>query len=251
MNIAIVDDEQREIDTLSDILKEYAALSKLPLSLQIFHSAEELLPVYRPYAYTAIFMDIYMSGMTGIAAAEQILSRDRHALIIFLTTSAEYMPEAFSMHAYDYISKPAKEERLFKVMDDALMRQTEYQNSPKLTFSWERRNISLPYSDIICIKTGKHNYLEIIDTSNNTFLTRQTFSEVTRSLTGDGRFLTVLRGVLVNMEHIIGMEKGICRLSNGTEVPVSIKNAKELEATWQNYIFDRIRIERQERRNRK
>ena len=55
MNIAIVDDEQAEIDTLSSVIKEYAAANKAGLSLHTFHSAEELLAGYHPYAYTAIF----------------------------------------------------------------------------------------------------------------------------------------------------------------------------------------------------
>ena len=257
MNIAIVDDEQAEIDTLSSILKEYAAVGKLPLSLQIFHSAEELLSSYHPYAYTAIFMDIYMGGMTGINAAKQILSSDSHAIIIFLTHSDEHMPEAFSIHAYDYIGKPAKKERLFKVMDDVLMRKSEYDASPRLTFSYEKNKISVPYSDIVCVRTSRHNYLEIIVRAQNTcadyntYLTRLTFAEVQQTLSTDRRFLLVLRGVLVNMEHIIAIDGGICRLTNGTEVSINVRGAKEIENTWQNYIFDNIRSERRERRSRR
>ena len=174
MNIAIVDDDQKEIDTLSDTLKEYAALGKTALSINVFHSAEEILGSYRPYAYTAIFMDIYMDGKTGIEAAQEILSLDRRAIIIFLTSSDEHMPQAFSMHAYDYIGKPARKERLFKVMDDVCLRQSEFESSPTLTITCERNTVSLPYRDIVYVKTADHNYLEIMDEAGNTYITRLT-----------------------------------------------------------------------------
>ena len=157
------------------------------------------------------------------------------------------------MHAYDYIGKPAKKERLFKVMDDVLMRKSEYDSSPKLTFNCDKSTVSLLFSDIVCIMTSTqhHNYLEIMDETGHTYLTRLTFSEVSGLLSADRRFLLVLRGVLVNMDYISQLNKDSCYLTTGSRVPVNIRKAKEMESTWQNYIFDSIRTERQERRNRK
>ena len=250
MNIAIVDDEPRDVCQVSSILKEYSALNQKPLSMKFFHNAEDLLSEYHPYAYTAIFMDIYMEGITGLAAAKKILERDRHAIIIFLTSSEEHMPEAFSMHVFDYISKPVQSERLFKVMDDIFIRKAEYDNSPKFKFSRDKSTIILDYSDITCIKTSGHNYLEVTDSSGKTYLARMTFAEVTHLLSDDPRFLVVLRGVLVNMEHVTGIRNGICHLTPNVSVPINVRKAKDLENIWQNYVFDSIRNERRERRNR-
>ena len=250
MNIAIVDDDQAEIEALSDTIKEYAAQGKLELTINSFHSAEEILEIYHPYAFTAIFMDIYMDGKTGIEAAEEILSVDRHAIIIFLTSSDEHMPEAFSMHAYDYIGKPAKKERLFKVMDDVLLKHTEYDNSPKLTFTYDKNTVSLAYQDIVLVRTADRNYLEIIDESGNTYLTRLTFAEVTEILTKDRRFLLILRGILVNMEYILRFDNAICYMTTGMQLPINVKKARDLENTYQNYRFDSMRNERTRKRER-
>ncbi len=250
MNIAIVDDEREKAEELAALLREYASIGKLEADLRIFDSAEELLESYRPFAYTAIFMDIYMNGIDGVTAAEQILERDRRAIVIFLTSSDEHMPEAFSLHAYDYIAKPAKRERIFKVMDDLLLRLTEANASPKLTFVCEKREFSLAFPDIVCVKTARHNYLEITEASGEKYLTRLTFSEVQKQLEADPRFLPILRGILVNMDFISRMEKGLCRLKTGEDLPLNIKNAGELTATWQNYRLDSIRASRHERRKK-
>ncbi|MBP5249963.1 MAG: response regulator transcription factor [Lachnospiraceae bacterium] len=250
MNIAIVDDDQKEIDTLSDTLKEYAALGKTALTINVFHSAQEILAAYRPYAYTAIFMDIYMDGKTGIEAAQEILSLDRRAIIIFLTSSDEHMPQAFSMHAYDYIGKPAKKERLFKVMDDVLLRKSELESSPTLTINCDRNTVSLPYRDIVYVRTADHNYLEIMDEAKNTYITRLTFSKVADTLAKDRRFLLIIRGIIVNMEYIHKLSGDICYLKNGVQLPINIRNAKELENIYQNFKFDSMRNESARRRNR-
>lgn len=250
MNIAIVDDDQKEIDTLSDTLKEYAALGKTALTINVFHSAQEILAAYRPYAYTAIFMDIYMDGKTGIEAAQEILSLDRRAIIIFLTSSDEHMPQAFSMHAYDYIGKPAKKGRLFKVMDDVLLRKSELESSPTLTINCDRNTVSLPYRDIVYVRTADHNYLEIMDEAKNTYITRLTFSKVADTLAKDRRFLLIIRGIIVNMEYIHKLSGDICYLKNGVQLPINIRNAKELENIYQNFKFDSMRNESARRRNR-
>ena len=251
MNIAIVDDEPSEIDTLSAVIKEYASISKTSVTLHTFRSAEELLQNYRPYAYTAIFMDVYMNGMDGVCAAREVFAIDRHAIIIFLTSSDEHMPEAFSLHAYDYIGKPAKKERLFKVMDDVMLKVTEFSNAPKLTFSYEREQVSIPYPDIVLVRTAGHNYLEIAEASGETYKTRLTFSEASRLLSKDTRFLPVLRGILVNMDYIRLIEQEICELEGGIRLSINVKSAKDLKATWQNYKLDSIRSERLKRRDHK
>lgn len=250
MNIAIVDDEMRESDRLSEIIKEYASLSGLSLTLSVYHNAEEILDAYKPYAYTAIFMDIYMAGQTGVDAARKILGSDRNAIIIFLTSSEVHMPDAFSIHAYDYINKPAEKKRIFKVLDDVLIRQTEFDTDKRLCFESNKETVSLAYHDILYVKTGERNYLEIMDGYGNTYTTRLTFSETSQSLLSDKRFLLILRGILVNMDYITRIKEGICYLTGDIRLPVNVKKQKELETIWQNYALDRNRNNRTKRRSR-
>ena len=240
LNIALVDDIQSELDTLSQILGEYAAASQLDLTLHCFHSAEDVLTEYQPFRYTVIFMDIYMEGMTGMEATERIRAVDRDTLIIFLTTSGEHMPHAFRYHAYDYIRKPAEKARLFAVMDDILRRHTEISDSPKITFTSNRRDYSIPCSDIIYIRT-EANYLGIMDKSGNTYRTRMTFSAIKHRLRENNHFLQILRGVLVNMDYIENFDDGICHLTGDIKFPVNVRNAKKIEQVWRNYVFSGMR----------
>ncbi len=248
MNIAIVDDEQNEIDLISGVINEYSNINKLDISLFAFRSAEEILSSYRPYAYTLIFMDIYMSGKTGVEAARTIMENDPGAMIIFLTTSDEHMPEAFSLHVYDYINKPAGRERLFKVLDDALMRTTKKSTEPVFTFMSNRHTIAVRFSEILLIRTSGRN-LEIVDTDGERYETRMAISEAEQRLAGDARFLTLMKGIIVNMDFITDIRDGVCYMTNGESASVNVKNAKNLTTVWQNYRIGSIRAERRERRN--
>ena len=134
MNIAIVDDEDRERDRISDMIKSYAVEHSLIIRTDTYRSAEEILAVFRPYAFTAIFMDIYMEGKDGVDAAREILSLDPSAKVIFLTSSEERMPDAFSIHAYDYIAKPAEKGRIYKALNDVMMRVDTLKTVPIFSF---------------------------------------------------------------------------------------------------------------------
>ena len=247
MNIAIVDDEQAEIDSFLSVIKEYSLIAEAEITVSTFHSAEEFIEDYRPLAYTAVFMDIFMSGMTGVEAAKRILEDDRHAIIIFLTSSDGFMGDAFSIHAYDYIEKPAEKTRIFKVMDDVLMKKTEYDATPRLTFTSGRQDYSVLYPDIMSIATVERNYIEITQTTDKSYKVRHPFSGKQHELSADKRFFTITRGVIVNMDYVKGIEDNVCVLENDSRFPIASNNTKNFKNTWHNYQLDSLRNERKRR----
>ena len=246
MNIAIVDDLSSESDALRNILNEYSAINRLALSIDVFSSGEDFLRGFSPFSYAVVFLDIYMTGMTGVETAKEVRKTDRDTLLVFLTTSGDHRADAFSIHAYDYIEKPTKREKLFRVMDDILQNHTTL-FSDKLSFSAEGQNYSLPYPDIASVMTAQRNYLEIADRFGNVYHSRMTFSAVVKELEKDSRFLQVNRTILVNLEQVEALKDGMCLLKNKTSFPVYSKKTKEIEQKWQNFMFARIRKNNQER----
>lgn len=246
LNIAVVDDVPAELDALCAVLQDYAAANGLTLTLHRFLSAQQLLADYRPLAYTAIFMDIYMDNMTGMDAAKRLRTVDSDTLIIFLTYSGEHMPDAFRFHAFDYITKPIEKKRIFGAMDDILKRHTALFDSPALTITCNRTQYRISYAQIAVVR-AQANYLAIMDTEGNTYKTRMTFSSVKDVLCKDIRFLQLLRGVLVNMDCIVEFDDKTCRLAGDISLPINVRNARQIEQIWKNYIFNRLRKEQMER----
>ena len=62
--------------------------------------------------YQVVFLDICMEGTNGIETAQRLRAADPDLLIVFVTSSPEYVWDAFPVHPFDYLLKPYKEESL-------------------------------------------------------------------------------------------------------------------------------------------
>ncbi len=247
MNIAIVDDSKTEAEVLLALLREYAESGSIDINTHYYKCAEDFLAVFSPEKYNVIFMDIYMGKMTGIEAAAKIKESGNKPLLVFLSQSEEHMAEALHNHAYDYVIKPITKEKLTRLMDDITAKlSTVISLSQELSFVSEKIEYRIPFEDIAYVKSEKH-YLEIGTISGTTYRTRMTFSEVSDQLLSDKRFLSTLRGIIVNMDYIKNIKDGICNLENGMIVPVNVKNSKKYEQFWQTYMFNKIKFDKSER----
>ena len=86
MRIAIVDDEQDELDCLSRRLEHQLSLLGYTDNLiRCYSSAEEFLAAWHPGGCDLIMLDIYMEGMPGIEAARRIRERDADCRLVFCT----------------------------------------------------------------------------------------------------------------------------------------------------------------------
>lgn len=244
MNIAIVDDVKEERDRLKSCLEQYAEENSLRYDIRMFENAEELIKNYHPLQYSVIFFDIYMPGMSGTDAAEIIRKDDTDTVLVFLTESMDHMPEAFSLHAYDYIRKPADIDRITKLMNDIMRQNAESKKA--LTFIYDRDNMSIPFTDIVALCSSGH-YLDITDKTGKVYTTRMTFANAEMKLKGETRFLLINRGITVNMDYIQEFKGGSCLLKGGISMPANVRNAKSIEETWHNYLFSKIRNKSMER----
>ncbi|MCR4642781.1 MAG: LytTR family DNA-binding domain-containing protein [Lachnospiraceae bacterium] len=240
MNIAIVDDEKKESGALEEVLREYVSANGNKAVIDIYESAEEFLGQYEPFMYTVIYLDIYMKGMSGVDAAARIREKDAEALIVFVTSSADHMQEALKLHAYDYVEKPVEKERVFHLMDDIMRRRAD--GTKGIDFVSERQEHHLPFDDIISLCANGHS-VEIVDKEGNHYQPYVTFASLEKPLSADKRFLTINRGVIVNMDCIQGFAGGLCRMNNGESFPAKQKSFRQLEQIWQNYMFCRLRDE--------
>ena len=70
-----------------------------------------------------------------------------------------------------------------------------------------------------------------------------TLSSIWPELEQDGRFLQVLRGVIVNMDYITDISGNTCCLQGDLRLPISVRNRRRIEQLWTDYTFSKIRRE--------
>ena len=107
MKIAICDDDSLVLQELSKLLNQYRAQNRSHLEYDVYACPLELVAqIEKGTHYDIILLDVVMPGINGIQCAKDIRAIDNFVKIIFLTSSAEYAVESYSVSAYQYLLKP-------------------------------------------------------------------------------------------------------------------------------------------------
>lgn len=95
VRIAVCDDEDKCLRVTTEMLQQY---NKRPLTVESYHSGEELLQADR--AYDLILLDIDMQGMSGIETAREIRKKNKAPLPICSSRSIRRNFSDSSMRRY-------------------------------------------------------------------------------------------------------------------------------------------------------
>lgn len=93
MKIALVDDEPKYLDKMTGLVHDFCTQHCCQMETVPFLSGEAFLEASRDGGFSAVFMDIYMDGMDGVAAALKMWGMDNKCVLVFLTSSMDFMPE--------------------------------------------------------------------------------------------------------------------------------------------------------------
>lgn len=103
MRVMIVDDDKLVVLSLKTILEADTSIEVCATG----YDGRDAIELYRTAKPDILLMDIRMEGMSGLDAAEEILTQEKEAKILFLTTFSddEYIVKALNIGAKGYILK--------------------------------------------------------------------------------------------------------------------------------------------------
>ena len=103
MNVVVVDDDKLVGASLKTILEASGEVNVVGVGC----SGQDAISLYERHKPDVLLLDIRMAGMSGLDAAEEILSSDPSARILFLTTFSddEYIIRALKMGSRGYLLK--------------------------------------------------------------------------------------------------------------------------------------------------
>ena len=115
-SILVIDDEE----IMREILE--ALLTREGYDVRLVSSAVEGLDLARAIPFDAVIVDMMMPGMDGIAALDELKKIDDDLPVLMITAfaSVENAIAAMKRGAYDYITKPFKNEEVLVVLRNAL-----------------------------------------------------------------------------------------------------------------------------------
>lgn len=120
--IAVCDDEIRECLHFTRQIQTIMQELTIPCIIKQYNSGPKLLQAIEEF--DIIFLDIIMCGMDGMETAKKLRQYAPDKLLIFISSSRQYVFDAFTVEAFEYLVKP---------IDDVKLRQTLLRCSAKLT----------------------------------------------------------------------------------------------------------------------
>ena len=224
LRIAIVEDQEPEARRLELLLRR-AFQGDGPICTR-FSSGDDLLARFTTGAYEVVFLDICMAGTNGIETARQLREKDPRLLIVFVTSSPEYVWDAFPVHPFDYLLKPYKEEKI--ALLTAELRRVLCRQEPALS--------KVHYA-------ASQNHIVRVVTDDGECRAAATFSQVEQELSAHENFLVCNRGVLLNMDKVLRFEGDCFEMLDGARLPIRQKDKNTLLARFTQYQFRHMQRE--------
>ncbi len=114
LTIAVCDDDIRECLYFSRQVQTVLDKLNVPCMIKQYNSGKELLQATEEF--DIIFLDIIMNGMDGMRTAELFRQKFSDKILIFISSSRQYVFDAFAVEAFEYLVKPVDEQKLKRVI---------------------------------------------------------------------------------------------------------------------------------------
>lgn len=235
MKIAIIDDSAADREALVTLLHMFFEKIVIQADVTEFSSAEQFLSVLEPEMFELCFMDIFMEGMNGMDASRQVHRLAPDCMLIFLSSSDQYIGEGYRVHALRYLLKPVTAEQIQEFLPECVERCTLSQR--RLNVQIARKEREIPYSKILYVLSSVKTEIYLQHTSF-TVSSRQTFSQITAPLLEDYRFVLCGRGVVVNMAHAMRIDGDCFIMDNGGRIPISRRQFASVQDQFIDFQFD-------------
>ena len=236
IKIALCDDDRSILQQLSIYLDRYRVAKNREIEYFAFQSPLELLAeIDRGKRFDLLFLDVLMPGDNGIDTAAEIRKIDSAVKIIFLTSSAEYAVQSYTVEAYFYQLKPIWEDAFVRLMDSVLaVCEKEQTDSLILRCKNGITRIELrqlEYCEVI------HRTLFIHLTTGKVLESVGSLDDLSRQLSSYGNFLRPHRSFLINLDHVRTLSYQGILMSCMSEIPIPRGKYNDVKNAFLEYAF--------------
>jgi DNA-binding LytR/AlgR family response regulator len=242
--ILAVDDEPRALADIKRLLEISASVERVATAT----SAKEALVHLSGGRYDALFLDVAMPEIEGMALARLLRRFADPPAVVFLTGHPDAAVEAFEVQALDFLVKPVTRERLEAALTrvEGHVRGAE---SGKGAAPGESSDAGATGPDVVAVDNPKGGGKRLVRLETISFA--QANGDYARIICDDGRFLLrtplsqlerdwgasgfarVHRAYLVNLKHAVELRAqrngtAVLVMRDDTEIPVARRNVAAL-----------------------
>ena len=237
IQIGFCDDDLSILSELRVLLDRYRVERNVEIASAAFQSPLELLTeIERGTRFDILLLDVMMPGENGIDTAREIRRYDQSMKIIFLTSSAEFAVESYTVGAYFYQLKPIWQESFFRLLDSVI---AECAKSGSMSLILRCK------SGITRVELDKLEYCEVLGRKllfhleNGAVLeSAGSLDDLAGQLMQYSNFFRPHRSFLVNMEYIQNISSRSIKMVNDAEIPIPHGKCSEIKNTYMEYAFN-------------
>lgn len=215
LSIAVCDDEIVECARMAEKIRGTLEEMKVPCFLHQFNSGEALLQSEENF--DIIFLDIMMDGLDGMKTAEGIRKKEFGGLLVFVSSSREYVFDAYDVEAFQYLVKPVDAEKLKRVLQRAVLK-TEAVSSDFILVNRERQKQKIFLQDILYFEI-RGRLIDIHKTGGVSDYYGK-IGILEEELREKG-FFRCHKSYLIHLKYVKGYNRQEAILENGEKIPVS------------------------------
>lgn len=221
LSIAVCDDEIVECCNIAGKIKAILQKNKVPCVIHQFYNGQELLRTSENF--DIIFLDIIMDNLDGMRIAELFRQKAFDRILIFVTSSREYVFEAYDVEAFGYLMKPVDAAKLERVLQRAVQK-TESHLQEFIIVNKERQQKKLFLDDIYYFEIrGRIIYACGADDIFTYYGKIGILAERLR----DKGFFRCHKSYLINLKYVDGYSKQEVILENGEKIGIAKRRYEE------------------------
>ncbi len=221
LSIAVCDDEVIECCNMEKRIKRVMEEMKIPCIIRQFRSGGELLQTLE--SFDIVFLDIIMQEMDGMKTAQLFRRKAFDKILIFVSSSREYVFEAYDVEAFQYLLKPVEDRKLKSVLQKAVQK-TERRSQEFIIVSRERQKKKLFLDDIYYFEIQGR----IVDAHGpeGIFTYYEQIGELENKLRDKG-FFRCHKSYLINLKYVDGYNRQEVILENGERIVIAKRRYEE------------------------
>lgn len=208
---------------LTDLHTEY--------TISAFSSAAELENALSEGAsFSLLCLDIMMQGKNGMQLARELREHDEKTSVLFITSSAEFLKDGYSVRPIQYLFKPVQYDELAQAIQVDLRL---YHRPNTVSFRVAGRTLVLPVDDILYAESRNHGTV-LHTTGGEQFLScplSQTEEVLPRY-----RFCRCHNSFLVNFSHIRELSGRTLHLIDGGDLNIGRRYMKDFQNRFVRYL---------------
>ena len=233
LKVAICEDNEDDTTRLILFIKN----SSISCMYDTFNNAEDLISSFEPNKYDLIFLDIYMSEITGIDAAAKIRDIDNFVSIAFTTASLEHTLESYRLGAIKYLEKPLSS----KEVEETLKITLRLRNINYLSVLSEGKTVDILLSSILYFELNNRHVT--VATTAGSIRISQTIKLADIGKMLPDNFFRCHHSYIVNFSYIRKLEKELNSflMINGDYVHIRRQDKKQAMEAYEDYLFNMSR----------